>query len=426
MNKSLLYLFFLILIFSCKKNRDEQYPTLQIISPGVNTQHNVLDPIPFEVIASDETHLERITVYLLNEDLSPVATPLTLNCSSNESTFESYLITTDIHLPSGQYYVKAEAFDGTNKKVSYREIYLNEVPRVLKNVLIVSQPSLSLIQIDSLSNGQIFNSYSASSDFSFSQVSSYYQMFIVAGAQSGNLLNLDANYFNTNWMITNPLTSTNKYFVSSYAQNDKLFIANEDGFIKSYRKSNQAIDIINVGNQLVKSMLVNNDFILGYAENKITAQKSILVHFLASGIFYQSLNINTTIKKIFKINDNEFLLIGNENSLGKILIYNLNDNSVSEPTIFNNGKIYDASTSINNLILLAHDNGLSTFNLLNYSIGNLSAGATYQLIQYDDINNQIYIAKNNIIDQYNLSPFTLINTSAITDSIVGLHLLYNK
>lgn len=415
----------MIALFSCRKKTDEQYPTLQILSPGVNTYHHVLDPIPFQVKASDETKLVSITVRLLNEQLTPVTSSVTLACSNNEETFNSYILTTDIHLPSGLYYLKAEAFDGTNTKVQYREINLVEVPKALKKVYLVSQPSTSLIQIDSLSNGQTFSAFSHSTDYSFSVISSYYSQIGIAGSQVSNYVSVDAEYYNSIYSINNPQTSLN-YFVSGYVKNDKTYIADNDGKVKSYKKTGASIDIIDFGNQLVKEMMVEDDFIFAFATHKTTLQPSIITRYISSGILHQSLNINTTIQHIFYLNSNELLLIGNENDLGKILIYDMSLNAVSEPVVFSNGKIYCACKNYNNEIIIAHDNGLSVFNILNYSLGSLSTGDTYQKVVYEDLSNQLYLAKNNQIEIYSASPFSLVSSVTATDSILDIHILYNK
>ncbi len=425
MNKILLYLFFLIFLFSCRKKTDEQFPTLQFFSPGVGTYHHVLDPILFKVKATDETKLETITVKLLNEQLTPVTSSVTLSCSDNDETFESYIITTDIHLSSGLYYLKAEAFDGTNTKVQYREINLIEVPRVLKNLFVVSQPNASLIQIDSVSNGQAFLAHSYSTDFSFSLINSYYSHFGMAGSQTGNYVSFDAEYYNTIFTINNPQSSLN-YFISGYVHGDRTFIADDDGKVKSYRKTASAFDIIDFGNQLVKTMLVHDDYIYAYAQNKSTGQKSIVTRYVASGILSQSLNINTSIQHIYYLNSNELLLIGNENNIGKILIYDIALNSVFEPVVFSGGQIYSSCELNDGKVVIAHDNGLTSLNLSTYALGSLSSGNTYQNMVYDDLSNQLFLVRNNIVEIYSYSPFTLLSNTTIADSIIGLHLLYNK
>jgi hypothetical protein len=328
MNKYYTLIIFLVVIASCRKKQDETYPAISFQAPATNTSFNVLEPVNFKVIASDETKLERITVSLLNGAYLAVAPSATLTCDVNEETFEDYIIPSDIHLPSGTYYLKAVAYDGFNEKVAYREIILNEVPRVLKTVFVSKVDSGTLLFIDSLAGSSFQTCAGVASDLTEVNINSYNQFFVIAGSQSGDLKSIDANSFSNLWNFSNPGTSLSNYFSSTYNYDDKVFVGDKSGKIKSYRRTNQPVDVIDLGNLYAEEMVMNDQFLVCSAVANSGGQRSIRMYYLQSGIFYQSLNINFEIVKMFRASSDEIVLLCNEGGIGKIKTYTISTSAI--------------------------------------------------------------------------------------------------
>ncbi len=426
MNKHFSLLIFLVVLVSCRKNRDEAYPTVQIISPGTNTNHFVLQTINFKVSASDETHLDRITVHLLTAAYLPAATPVTLNCDENSEIFESYLLPDDIHLETGTYYIKAVATDGFNEKVAYREIHLNAVPRILENVWVVTNPSINVTHLDTVSGTVLANAQIILADHSKFITHSYHKMIVEAGGATGNLLAMDGIYLSNFFTITNTGSGAYDFFTSLLSVGDKFFVADHSGKIKSYRKSQQAVDVIALGNYYAEAFCILDDFVTTVSVNSSGGQREIQVYYLSSGVFYQSLATNLATKKMFSLDTDETLLFGNESGQGKIKLFSSSGNSETEPVVFSGGVIHDVCRMDGTIFLISHSNGVHLYDHSSSSQTAILTGSAHQLVRYEDLGNTFYTAYGNNLGHYSISPVNLLQNYVAGDSITGLDLLYNK
>lgn len=426
MNKHLSFLIFFVALSSCKKNRDETYPSVQFSSPGFQSSHAVLEPIYFQVSASDETKLDKISVHLLDDSYLPVATSSVLICDENSETFNGSILPSDIHLPSGTYYLKAVATDGFNEKVAYREIYLNEVPRELKTIWILSYGGNQSIHLDSLQGNSLINVLNLNQDFGGFLVNSYQQMMMIAGSQTGQLTQLHAEYLNTQFQLPNTGSGTTTFFTYLWEKNDKTFISDRSGLIRSFRKTSTAIDVVDLGNYFAESFCVSNDFLISSSILSSGSQKSIQVYYLSSSTLYQSMITSMEVKKMFVLNSDEILMIGNESGIGKIKVYSLSGNNFSEPIVFTGGIIRDAAKINDENYLIAHSNGVDQIDLNSLNQANLINGLDHQLVRLDALSQVIFAAHGNILSTYTVSPLNLIQNVTATDSIAGLELLYNK
>lgn len=426
MNKYLPFLIFFVALSSCKKNRDETYPSVQFSSPGFQSSHQVLQPILFKVTASDETDLDKITVHLLNDSYLPITSSAVLICDENSETFESFMLPDDIHLPSGTYYLKAVASDGFNEKVAYREIYLNEVPKQLKTIWVLTYDGNQTIGLDSLQGNTLVNVLNLNQDFSGFITNSYQQMMMIAGSNTGNLTQFHAEYLNTQFSLTNNGSGSTSFFTYLLEINDKTFVADQSGIIRSFRKTSTALNVVDLGNYFAESFCINQDFLISSSILSSGSQKSIQVYYLSSSTLYQSMITTMEVKKMFVLNSDEILMVGNESGLGKIKIYSISGNSLTEPMIFSGGIIRDAAKINDENYLIAHSNGLDQIDLNTINQSNLISGSDHQLVQLDELSQVIYTAHGNILSSYSLSPLNLIQNITASDSIAGLNLLYNK
>ena len=129
----LLFLCFL----SCDKE-DTVPPVVVVNTPLSFSNFDVLDYITIQGKASDETNIEWVEIKLLNNNLVSVADQIVLYSNDLEYDFNAVLLIDDIHLNSGNYFLKIAVSDGRNITTSYVELLLSAVPLALKNTYVVS------------------------------------------------------------------------------------------------------------------------------------------------------------------------------------------------------------------------------------------------------------------------------------------------
>lgn len=425
MNKVPILFIFLVCLLSCKKDEDVQYPQADILLPNALSVHQVLQPVSFKVSASDETNLESITVYLLDGSLRNAATPVTVQCDENSMIFEGFLFPDDIHLLSGPYFIKAVVSDGTNEKVIYREIYLNEVPLQLKKAVIVTLPASNTIQLDSLNGNSLQSFYSLNSDFSCFIIDSWNQSMVFAGSLTGNLEVKEANYFTPRFTVNNIGSGATSFFVYSDIYESRFFVSDRSGKIKSYEKTAQPGNSIDLGNYYAENFCIGETDLYSASVFNSGSVRSIQKYNLQSGVLQQGTTSTLDVKKMFFNSDEELILFGNEGGTGRIKLYNTAGNTLSEPFIFSGGIIYDACIQSNGLFLVACSGGVYLINGLSLTQNPVITGNPAHHLKIEKISGNIYFSDAGQLFIYN-SGFNLITSASASDSIAAIDFLYNK
>jgi hypothetical protein len=126
-------------------------------------------------------------------------------------------------------------------------------------------------------------------------------------------------------------------------------------------------------------------------------------------------------------NDNVFCFGNTSAGQGVMEIYNITNNSTWEPHSIPTGKIFNVAEIDDGEFLIAHSDGVYRYTYYNNSLVNIINSSPRQ-IEYDEINNVIYLVDSigNLISYSNTSPPIQINQSLCTDSVLDMHLLYNK
>ena len=113
--------FIFLLIFSCKKE-DSLPPELSVSAPLSMSSFDVLDNILVSGSASDESSIEWVEIKLLNGNLGSASAPIVLTTNELNFEFSASLFVDDIHLSSGNYFIKVSVFDGKNTTSYFVEI----------------------------------------------------------------------------------------------------------------------------------------------------------------------------------------------------------------------------------------------------------------------------------------------------------------
>lgn len=425
MNKAPFLFVFLVCLLSCKKDEDAQFPQVDILLPNALSVHQVLQPVSFKVSASDETNLESITVYLLDESLRNAATPVSIQCDENSMIFEGFLLPDDIHLASGIYFIKAVASDGTNEKVVYREIYLNEVPLTLKKTILLTRPSASSIQLDSLNGTLLQSFYTHNSDFSSFSIDSWNQSLVFAGSLTGNLEVKEANYYTPRFTVSNTGSGANTFFLYTAVSGSRIFVSDRSGKIKSYEKTAQPGNIIDLGNYFAENFCMNETDLFSASVYNSGSARSIQKYNLQSGVLQQGTPSTLEVKKMFFKNADDLILFGNDGGNGKILFYDIASNSLSEPLIFGGGIIYDACLQSNGYFLVACSGGIYQINSFSLTQSAVITGNPAHHINIEKISGNIYFSDAGQLFIYT-SGYNLLSSATASDSIVAIDFLYNK
>jgi hypothetical protein len=131
------FVFFCIIILSCKK-KDEEEPSLNIITPLAGQKFSYTPSIDISGNISDNTGLQAIEVSLLDNQYKTISGVVRYPIDKNARSFSVLYEITDVYLPQGNYFIKVQAIDvANNRKSAFVQIYLDELPLSLRGVYYV-------------------------------------------------------------------------------------------------------------------------------------------------------------------------------------------------------------------------------------------------------------------------------------------------
>lgn len=124
----------LAVLFSCNKPEDTQPPSLLIHAPTAGESYNALDTLFVDFEVTDDVVVQQVLVELITA-AGALAHPgkAAVVCNAGERVTLVYPLD-NIHLESGQYYLRFTASDGSNNKSAFVELQLFEVPLALEAV----------------------------------------------------------------------------------------------------------------------------------------------------------------------------------------------------------------------------------------------------------------------------------------------------
>lgn len=135
--------FCFIVISSCKK-KDEEEPSLSIITPVTGQGFSYTPTINISGNISDNVGLKAVEVSLLDNQYKTVSGVVKYPIDKNAKSFAVSYDVTDVYLPQGNYFIKVQAIDiSNNRKSAFVQIYLDELPLALRGVYYVGTNAIN-------------------------------------------------------------------------------------------------------------------------------------------------------------------------------------------------------------------------------------------------------------------------------------------
>ena len=415
------------MITSCKKEVDSD-PQIVIISPTENQQFNVLDTIQVKCIVCDDNGIENIKTVLVNESLIPVLNPVNYYPQTENKNIDLEILypVDDIHLESGKYFILVRAFDGTNFKNKYVSINLDEVPKELEKLIVLTKPDNFTTNVFSVNPVfEIEEMFVIDGDYISSDISSKYRQIYFTGNIPCKLFVFDLAENELDWWVDAYMPYP--VFSNVYYYDATVYTSSENGNITGYNN----VGIVNLStdfntDSIPTKLLIHGDFILSDLKLRTGPQRLIATYYLVSGIKKQQIITNFKVIDFYSVDDNNIIVFAEQNNTGKIFIYNVTENYISEPVFIFNDEIISTAIINKSNFLVGTNNTILLFDLSNYSTTSVIKGITASQLEYDELNEIIFATDMNNINFFQYPSGDLIKCVNTQDTILNIHLLYNK
>lgn len=417
----------IIVITSCKKEVNSD-PQIVIISPTENQQFNVLDTIQVKCIVCDDNGIENIKTVLVNESLIPVLNPVNYYPQTENKNIDLEILypLDDIHLESGKYFILVRAFDGTNFKNKYVSINLDEVPKELEKLIVLTKSDNFTTNVFSVNPVfEIEEEFIIDGNYISSDISSKYRQLYFTGDIPCKLFVFDLEENELDWSVDASMPYP--FFSNVYYNDGTVYTSSENGNITGYNN----VGTVNLStdfttDSLPTKLLIHGEFILSDLKLRTGLQRLIATYYLVSGVKKQQIITNFKVIDFYLVDEDNIIVFAVQNNTGKIFIYNVTENYISEPVFIFNSEITSTAIINKSNFLVGTNNTIWLFNSSNYSTTSVIEGITASQLEYDELNEIIFATELNNINFFQYPSGELINAVNYGDSILNIHLLYNK
>ena len=431
MKKIHLYLYICLLSFigfSCHKENDTNSPVITIVKPVKGSIYSVYDTIDISAVISDESVIESVKVSLLDQDLKPVMATQQFYPSTSGYNLNTSLQLDDIHLPGGTYSIQVKAFDGTNFTNAYINVLINEVPKELKSVLLVSKSGIYGTDLSTLNgNGTWHKILTINGDFKNSDISSYDQLIYTSGAHSGNLNAIFLPQGSLVWNV--PLMSfpPYRYFEDLFFSWPLLYVAYYNGMTYGYDRQGTVVYSTNIfGDYFPEHIGIVNKQLLAILKSKSGNTSLLVTYYQGSGSIMQSTNIGMSVTSFEEEDNDNVLVFGNDANIGKIMEYTLSKNKLRFLHEFPDGRIIAVTKREDGSFYIAGANAVHLYIRLTNSLVEFLPAKPTALVDFDEVNKQLYTLSDHNLTAYDFMSGQQTLNIPVADSALALHLLYNK
>ncbi|MCB0761145.1 MAG: hypothetical protein KDC12_06435 [Flavobacteriales bacterium] len=424
------------LLAGCRKNVDESPPSIVIQSPAAGSWHQVLETVDVIATAQDEEGIEWVKVDIVTaSNVIHGSTSNQFFDGQQQASVNAGVLLDNIHTPTGTYYVRVRAYDGTNEHVAYREIQLAEVPREVEDVFVFSMSAQNQVDIHRLEDGSALWIATIGTDFSKAATNSYNGEValcgdIVSGTMFLNPPQLEITA--TNATINNQNASY--YHDFFYAENDRLYYAvTRDNRVEIYSTGGNLNQILNTQQNKVPYHLATDGNLLLAEERSFNGDNVFLgQYYRGSGTFQLSVSIPYPLVAMH-IGTSGIDLFGKDGTSYRYATYHPDDQSLTswtELSVTGNveeiipagltadeGQRYAITTSTETRVVKA-DNG-SLANLTLFPV----AG---KALAYDEVNNELWVLGSGEVTQFQIDNATPVETISVPSGSLDIEVLYNK
>ena len=419
---------FSLFFSSCRKDKDELSPKITVVSPYENQEFNVFDVIHVEATVTDNNKIDYINVSVTNENFIPVLSAIPVDIQAKETNISLNYYINDNFLESGKYYLHIEAYDGTNSKHSYTEIYIYESPKFLKHIIALTRigsNGYNLIKIDSTFNTNLVGS--GVSEHLASNYNSRHQQLYIGGEIMDDVVALNMPDKTTAFTIPCVQNPPQPYFTNISYEGKLLYVLFYDGNIKAYNNNGSIkYSSITTTAKYPKKIFRHENYLLIYQKDYVGSDGTIGVCYHPNSTIIQSLDVSYEIVDFLPNNkDNVFVFANNANQ-GKVYVYNIANNLSSDLYSISTDKIKSVCQLDENRFLIVLNNKIMLFKYNPLSLTTYISNITTKSIKFDKLNNILYIAESNRISSYKYPSATAINQVVLNNSILDFHLVFNK
>ncbi len=428
-NPTIILALLIIILFSCKKEVDENLPQIQISLPYENATFGYQDEIRIKATVTDDVNLERIEVKVTSSTGQVYFNSINYINSGKSKTIDTFITHNDFYIETGTYYITIVAFDGINEKIEFSPIQVIESPRQLLYPMVIFNGNVYDTQVEKLDGSNFSFLFGLNLNYNQSTFDSRNQLFHIAG--NGLLSSFIQNpaVLISSTQVNTTVEGTVITSFHDEETNDSYFATSDGGIWKTDVSAQPGLVVSQSGTFRARDLLVANNKIMALENNLDGSQSRISVYNKFSGTLEQSVVVPNSfdVKKIIDIGEtNFFIVIGNSGGQSLFQYYNLDTSAlINVPNNYNSVAVDNAWPGQDGSFYVSHGTQLTTYsnNMQNWFSGIYMSALK---VVYEENSNTNYVLTTTGLNQLDSGLGTLLSFTPAFYQPLDLHLVYDK
>jgi hypothetical protein len=426
----LLFLFVLALagFGSCDSKEDTEYPKIIINQPLAGNSYENGDTIAFNALISDNIQLSNVEVLLVDQDNKPVLANISIVPTANPFTFHGEYIINDPMLAGGTYQLRFKASDGVNSANQFVEIQVYELERQLLYPLIVTHPNSGNWLVYSLTNNNAWKeTYSHTGDYIGSEVNSSASLLYICGIYQSDLSAIQLPDGVLRWNVKPEIYESWRWFESLNFSYPNLYVCCANGSIRGYNNTGAEIYRSETyANSVPNLSVTSQNFVIGSFKDAFSNDSFLVAFHSQGGKMIYNKFVQDEVVDLIHVENDKVLVFSNSSGHGVILLYDGADNSMGVIHPFNDGTFREVSTMDKGNYLVSCSTGLYWYRLNDNSLIPFVPAEINSLLACDNTSQLIFTCSGKTMNVYNFPDATLAESIPLPDTVIDLHLVFNK
>ncbi len=426
LNIFLILLIFGIAIISCNDNTGNHIPVIEITSPFEGQEYFIPDTIDVQAFISGDLVLKSVKIGLVNEQFVSVAPIIYLFPESTSYDLEIEFPIPATTIETGNYYLYIMAENDNDFKNKYQRIHINGLPRVLEKIIVLTKKDVLTIEVSSIDPELNTNLlFEINGDYASSETDSKNRQLYVAGL---NTFDIQVYHLETNeieWQ-KDAFPPLPVHLSDCFYFDGDLYASYSSFFIYGFRYSGVTIFNTTLLESILPSRIMKfGDYLLADLQSKTGGFTYLATYYILTGVEKQRLQTNYKVVDFYDTDENKALVIGNQNGEGVIWLF---EESSNTQIFLKNvpGKVITSVNISQDEYLVQAENRVLFYSLKNNILTEVLEGQQFYRLRFDPLNQKIYAAGANRVFVLNYPEIKIQNAVTLPDSILNLHLFFNR
>ncbi|MBP7450646.1 MAG: hypothetical protein KA817_11445 [Flavobacteriales bacterium] len=391
-------LWLLACVPGCRKEVDDEAPTVRILSPAPGSIVQVPATVTVTVAVNDERSLSSLVVSIADADGVPVA-PSVLHVPSGRSqTVELELSITDEQITSGTYQLIARASDGTNDARAYSALTVLEASLRTKGVLIAPRKGVApatIMELDDDGNVNEWGSLPDMGELSVIGHSVFATGSIIAPLQR-------REHEGVVWTMLAPngtqVSSEAPFFHGLRVDptDGRTYVGQVDGIIRGYSATGDAVfNGMSLPGHQSRTTVVLDDRLMSAALRTSDGQWSLVGHSLIGGEVLNDIPLDLAPVRLVALGNDRVLVFGQDGNGTRILSLHVLIGGPIEHAQLASVQLRDVVTSPANDHFLALSNGIMRYRHSTFTLEPVRTDIDAHALAWDPVNGVLYAAAGN-------------------------------